>query len=57
MDVWIWRVVGLVLVALSLFGFLNGFFWRIHGPAFDLGIIAGALGGAALWAAERMRRD
>ena len=55
MDVFLWRVVGILLLAFSAYGFLNGFFFRIHGPAFDMGIVAGLLGAAALYAAQRMR--
>jgi len=56
-DVWLWRFLGSVLLAFSLFGLLNGFIFRIHGPAFDLVLVAGLLGAGALWAAQRMRRD
>jgi hypothetical protein len=56
-DVWLWRVVGVLLLAISAYGFLNGFIFRVHGPAFDLGIVAGVLGAAALWAAQRMKRQ
>jgi hypothetical protein len=55
MDVWLWRLVGGVLLALSLLGWLNLFFFRIHGPALDLGVVAGLLGWAALYAANRMK--
>ena len=55
MDVWIWRVVGIVLLGFSVLGFLNGLVLRIHGPAFDLGIVAGVLAAAAFYAAHKMR--
>ena len=54
-DVLLWRVVGVVLLAFSAYGFLNAFIFRIHGPGADLGIVAGVLGMAALFAAQRMR--
>ena len=56
-DVWLWRFLASVLLAFSLWGLLNGLIFRIHGPAFDLALIAGALGGGALWTARRIERD
>jgi hypothetical protein len=42
----------------SAFGFLNAFYFRIHGPGGDLGVIAGVLALLA-WAAARweQRKD
>ena len=54
-DVWAWRLLGGILAVFSAFGFLNGFLFRIHGPAFDLGIVAGMLAWGAFHAANRMK--
>ena len=55
MAVWTLRVIAVLLLSLSTFGFLNAFYFRIHGPGGDLGVVAGV---AALlaWAAARWVR-
>jgi hypothetical protein len=55
-TVWILRVVASVLSFASAFGFLNAFYFKIHGPGGDLGVIAGALALLA-WAAVRWERN
>jgi hypothetical protein len=46
------RVVATLLGIISVFGFLNAFFFRFHGPGGDLGIVAGILALAA-WGSAR----
>ena len=57
MALWIVRGLGVALAALSLFGFLNAFYFRLDGPGGDLGVIAGILAIAALWAARSLQKD
>ena len=52
MAVWTLRVIAALLLLTSAFGFLNAFYFRIHGPGGDLGVVAGVLGVLA-WAAAR----
>ena len=50
--VWTLRVVAVLLLLVSAFGFLNVFYFRIHGPGGDLGVVAGVLALLA-WVAGR----
>jgi hypothetical protein len=56
-EVLTWRILGLLLLALSAFGFVNAFVLKLHGPGGDLGVIAGILAlcafGVARWIARR----
>lgn len=51
------RLLGWVLLVLSLLGWVNLFFLRIHGPALDLGVVAGGLAGAAFWGARWVEKE
>ena len=52
MAVWTLRVIAALLLLTSAFGFLNAFYFRIHGPGGDLGVVAGVLAVLA-WAVAR----
>ena len=46
------QIIAALLLLTSAFGFLNAFYFRIHGPGGDLGVVAGVLALLA-WAAAR----
>ena len=48
MAVWTLRVIAAILLLASAFGFLNAFYFKIHGPGGDLGVVAGVLALLAL---------
>jgi multisubunit Na+/H+ antiporter MnhG subunit len=50
MAVWTLRVIAALLLLTSAFGFLNAFYFRLHGPGGDFGVVAGVLALLA-WAA------
>lgn len=58
MAAWTLRGIAALLFLASALGFLNVFYFRIHGPGWDLGVIAGMLALLA-WAAARwvQRKD
>ena len=45
------------MLFISAFGFVNGLVLRNHGPAFDLGIVAGVLRAGAFFAARQIRDE
>jgi hypothetical protein len=57
MDLLLWKVVAIVLLAFSLFGLAHGLVFRNHGPAFDLFVVAGALSAAAFYYSRRIATD
>lgn len=52
MVLWTLRAFAVLLLFTSAFGFLNAFYFRIHGPGGDLGVVAGVLALLA-WATAR----
>ena len=57
MLVWGLRLLAWVFLALSVVGWANLFFLRIHGPALDLGVVAGGLAGGAFWGARWVEKE
>ena len=43
MEIWVFRLVGIVLLGISAFGFLNALVLKHHGPGGDLGVVAAIL--------------
>jgi hypothetical protein len=54
---WTLRAIAVLLSFVSAFGFLNAFYFRIHGPGADLGLVAGVLAVLAWMAARWERRN
>ena len=54
--VWTLRIIAVLLLFVSAFGFSNAVYFRIHGPGADLGVVAGLLALFA-WAAARSEQN